>query len=412
MDYDLLLEGCCEAGVQLLRHGAEIYRAEDTVRRLLAAYQIQGDVFAIPNCLIVSFRDPEGKIHTRLRRVPLSSTDVDGIERFNALSRRLCANPPADPGEILRECKEEEQDLKSFPWQVNLTGYFIGAFFFTLFFNGGILEAFTGGFAGMVAGLMLMILDRYHTNFFVATMVSAAVSTIAACIPCSTGLVTIDTAMAGAIMVLVPGLVFTNFMSNLLTTDVVSGLSTFVRAILTAVAIALGTGCAITFCRLFWTIPSSSAPQDYAPALTVFFGFMACLGFCPAFNVRNHATLLSCTGGAIGWLAYLICHGAMHSIFLGNYAAAIAVAIWSQIMARVRHCPATSFLVISMLPLVPGLTIYQAMDYSLRGDTQAFFDTFFRCFGIAGCLAIGLLTVSTAVSVIHHIHARMRHEKV
>ena len=51
MDYDLLLEGCCEVGRRLLEHGAEIQRAEDTARRILAAYGLEGDVFAIPNCV-------------------------------------------------------------------------------------------------------------------------------------------------------------------------------------------------------------------------------------------------------------------------------------------------------------------------------------------------------------------------
>ncbi len=61
MDYDLLLEGCCEIGCRLLQCGAEIHRAEDTVRRLLAAYGVEGDVFAIPNCLIVSLSGLDGK---------------------------------------------------------------------------------------------------------------------------------------------------------------------------------------------------------------------------------------------------------------------------------------------------------------------------------------------------------------
>lgn len=30
MDYDTLLSGCCEVARELLRHGAEIQRAEDT----------------------------------------------------------------------------------------------------------------------------------------------------------------------------------------------------------------------------------------------------------------------------------------------------------------------------------------------------------------------------------------------
>ena len=77
----------------------------------------------------------------------------------------------------------------------------------------------------------------------------------------------------------------------------------------------------------------------------------------------------------------------------------MTVSAWSEGMARRRRCPATSYLVIAMFPLVPGLTIYQAMDYGLRGDTDLFFETFFRTMGIAGCLALGMLVVASALAL-------------
>ena len=411
MDYDVLLEGCCEMGVQLLRYGAEIYRAEDTVRRLLAAYGLEGEVFAIPNCLIVSITDPEGRAHTRMRRVPMSSVDVYGIERFNALSRRLCAAPPGDPGEILEQCRAEEAAVTPFPLGAQLFGYFLGAFFFALFFSGGLMEAVAGGFAGLAAGVCVILLGRLHANFFISTMVSAFAMALVACLPLAADIpLNIDAAVTGAIMVLVPGLVFTNFMSNLLTGDVISGVSTFVRAVLTAVAIALGTGGAVLLCRALWQMPEQAgAAVSYPAPLCCLFALVACLGFCPAYNVRTWGALLCCIGGALGWTVYLLAQGWMGNVYLSSLLAAIAVAIWAQSMARVRKCPATSYLVISMFPLVPGLTIYQAMDYGIRGETELFLNTFLRTFGIAGCLAIGLLLVSTAVAAIRRIRGRVRH---
>ena len=101
MDYDTLLSGCCEVARELLRHGAEIQRAEDTMRRLLAAYGLEGEVFAIPNCVWASAREPDGRVCTVMRRVPSSTLNIEGIERFNDLSRRLCAAPPDDPACLL-----------------------------------------------------------------------------------------------------------------------------------------------------------------------------------------------------------------------------------------------------------------------------------------------------------------------
>ena len=114
MDYDTLLSGCCEMGRKLLEHGAEIQRAEDTIHRLLAAYGLEGEVFAIPNCVIVSAACPDGRVRTVMRRVGQASVDIEGIERFNDLSRRLCAGPPGDPAQLLRRCGETERgDRKS-----------------------------------------------------------------------------------------------------------------------------------------------------------------------------------------------------------------------------------------------------------------------------------------------------------
>ena len=81
---------------------------------------------------------------------------------------------------------------------------------------------------------------------------------------------------------------------------------------------------------------------------------------------------------------------------------AMAVAVYAEIMARLRKCPATSYLVISYFPLVPGFTIYQVMDYGIQGNTQLFLETFIRTFGIAGCIALGALAVSTAMRILQH----------
>ena len=93
MDYHVLLEGICEMGFQLLGCGAEIYRVEDTIRRLAAAYGTEAEVFAIPNCLIVSITTPQGHPITRMCRIPAHGTDIELLEGCNHLCRSLCQQP-------------------------------------------------------------------------------------------------------------------------------------------------------------------------------------------------------------------------------------------------------------------------------------------------------------------------------
>ena len=57
MDYERLLNMAAEMGYELMFSGAEIYRVEESMRRLLTAYGIENpEVFAIPNCVIVRDR--------------------------------------------------------------------------------------------------------------------------------------------------------------------------------------------------------------------------------------------------------------------------------------------------------------------------------------------------------------------
>ena len=357
MDYDTLLSGCCEVARELLRHGAEIQRAEDTMRRLLAAYGLEGEVFAIPNCVWASAREPDGRVCTVMRRVPSSTLNIEGIERFNDLSRRLCAAPPDDPAELLSQCRREAAQLRRYPMRLRVAGYFVGAFFFALFFGGGWAEAWCAGLAGLACGACLACLEQAGGNAFLSTLASAFVLGTASCAMRALGApISLEVTLAGGIMVLVPGLVFTNFMSNLLTGDMVSGLATFARALLSAAAIALGAGAAMALFQGLWPVQAGGSTAAYPPAVACLLAYVACLGFCLPVNAQGLGAVLCGLGGALGWAVYLFFSELGANIFLANMLAAVAVSVWSEAMARRRRCPATSYLVIGIFPLVPGLT--------------------------------------------------------
>ena len=55
METEALLNFSCEMGRQLLQNGAEIYRVEESMHRVLNAYGLERpEVFAIPNCIIAA----------------------------------------------------------------------------------------------------------------------------------------------------------------------------------------------------------------------------------------------------------------------------------------------------------------------------------------------------------------------
>ncbi len=133
--------------------------------------------------------------------------------------------------------------------------------------------------------------------------------------------------------------------------------------------------------------------------LSCLYSLAACLGFCLVYNLRGMKMLFASLGGALGWLVYLLCAG-MHNDVMQFFLATIALSIYAEIMARIHKTPVMVFLIIALLPLVPGSGIYYTMEYAINGDTAAFLETGLHTLAIAGSLALGILLVSSLVRLV------------
>ena len=76
------------------------------------------------------------------------------------------------------------------------------------------------------------------------------------------------------------------------------------------------------------------------------------------------------------------------------------IAAYAEIMARVRKCPATSYLLIAIFPLVPGLGLYHTMEYYINGDSVNFAARGRETLGAAGGLALGIFLVLSLVRML------------
>lgn len=146
---------------------------------------------------------------------------------------------------------------------------------------------------------------------------------------------------------------------------------------------------------------------DWTYFLPCLWAFLACAGFCVMLNVRT-GILICCAGGALGWLVYLLASLAGGNDLICYFLAAMAISVYSEIMARIRKYPVTSYLIISFLPLVPGAGIYNTMRYALQGSTEQFLNQGLHTLGIAGCLAVGVLVVSSTVRMVITFKNRRR----
>ena len=134
MDYNTLLDLSTDLGYELAMSGAETFRVEDSINRILAAYGVESEVFAIPNCLTVSIETADGQLLTRMRRIGQHGNDLDSLERFNGLSRAICNRTP-EPREGKRWLNIVRESRQHYNFPVYLLGNFIGGAGFAVFFG-------------------------------------------------------------------------------------------------------------------------------------------------------------------------------------------------------------------------------------------------------------------------------------
>lgn len=139
--------------------------------------------------------------------------------------------------------------------------------------------------------------------------------------------------------------------------------------------------------------------------LPVLYAFAACLGFGLLYNLRGKPLVWAAAGGALGWLVYL-CTLLWAQDYLAGFFSAAAVAFYAEVLARVQKRPVTVYLLVGILPMVPGAGMYYTMEYCIQGDTARFVAEGLHTFGMAGALAIGILTVDSTWRMIRMVQRR------
>lgn len=400
MDYHILLELATELGYRLAMSGAETFRVEESINLVLKAYGLESEAFAIPNCLHVSIETEDGVPMTRMRRIGHHGNDLDSVERYSNLSRRICAEKP-EPQTALQWLKDTDASRISYSSVALLLGNFLGAAGFAVFFGGNLLDSLCAGVCGVLVGLITKFMDGLGANQFFRTIIAAFAMAVVAYGFGAFGIAhNADAVIIGTLMILVPGLLFTNAMRDIIYGDTNSGTNRIVQVFLIALALALGTGAAWNTAKFLWETPVSAEVIQYGFWMQELACLVGCIGFVILFNIHGPGGLLCALGGLLAWAAYLLVLHLGGNDLAGYFWAAVVSSAYSETMARIRKYPAISYLVVSIFPLIPGASIYYTMTEAVSGRMDSFAEMGTHTIAIAGFLAVGILLVSTSVRLV------------
>lgn len=227
-------------GEELLVSGAEVNRVEDTIRRIcLAAGVERVDVFTITSSIVTTIYGADFGACTQTRRVSGMAYDLNRLDALNQLSRRICAES-LSPEAVRTELKRIDAGPRySFGMQLFIYALISGSF--SIFFGGSWDDMVASALIGILLKLFESALRRKAHNALVTGLLCSSVGGLLAQLSVRLGLgMHADLIGIGNIMLLIPGIAFTNSLRDLFSGDTITGLIRFLESMLLAIVIALG----------------------------------------------------------------------------------------------------------------------------------------------------------------------------
>ena len=246
MDYDTkLINLALDAGELMLASGAETFRVQDTMLRILSTTgRDKVEALAMCTLLIVTLPTEHGPL-SMTRGVKSRAVNFEKICAVNDMSRAFVSGH-IDIDEAVERC-QEIYHAPNFTFKTRVLGYAINGAGFAVMVGGGPLEGIISFFVGLLMGITLVYFGDKKVPFFFGPLMGGLVTGLAACaahyfLPGTQ----LDKMIIGTMKALLPGLALSKAMRDLLEGNLISGNSKVVEVLLNAVSIAGGVAIALT----------------------------------------------------------------------------------------------------------------------------------------------------------------------
>ncbi|MFR8999305.1 MAG: threonine/serine exporter family protein [Anaerobutyricum soehngenii] len=100
--------------------------------------------------------------------------------------------------------------------------------------------------------------------------------------------------------------------------------------------------------------------------LQFFAAFIGAAGFGFLFHLQFKHIFPAALGGVLTWVIYVIANIWGFDVFISSLFASAFAAIYSEVIAKIRKAPTTLFLIISVVVLIPGGSLYYTMSYAVQ----------------------------------------------
>lgn len=370
-----VLNFALRAGAAMLGSGASTNEVETTILELTAACGLdhcETDV-TFTSMTASYIRGDDCEPVTAVWVVRHRSVDYGHLAGINALRADLKAGRITPEEAIAR--LDEVLAGRPRGSRIVLASWAGMAAAFTVLLGGRWIAGVTAFVSAAIVTLLMRAVARYGIPDFFQSVLGAAVATgfatavVAVHIPVQPPMV-----VAGGIMVLVPGYALVASVRDALTGFPISGSARGLEVLLTAAGIMTGVAvtlyAAVSFGVRLDLGSLVIAPFGQAVVQVIAAGVAACL-YATAAQVPRRSLAYAGLVGAGGWATLLVLSGAGMSLVPATAVAAVLIGAAGTVLAGTQRTHAFLYMVPGVMPLVPGLTIYQGMLYLFTGRNAA-----------------------------------------
>ena len=390
-----IMELAYEAGAILLENGAEISRVDETMRRIAGHYGVDDEnFFVLSNGIMAT-----AKGFARTKFIPIKGASLDKVVAVNQLSREVSVGK-CDLEQLESRLKAIRAMRPKPAWEQIAASAF-GSAAFCIIFGGGFADSIAAFVAGLVLWVYMLFVGYRHLSRIAGAITGGLLATLLCGVMFRLGLGThLSNMIIGAIIPLIPGVPFTNGIRDLAHEDYIAGVTRLLDALLTFFCISMGVALAFMLdAAVSGTMQHletlTAAPEMAGMFVQLLAAYVGTVAFAVLFGVPRKYYLDSGLCGMLGWLLYLILMNYTElSVANVVFFATVLVTFTAMVLAIVRKCPITVYLICGIFPLVPGAGIFWTTYNVVSEQLGAALHTGVTALKVTVAIAFGIILVA------------------
>ncbi len=130
-------------------------------------------------------------------------------------------------------------------------------------------------------------------------------------------------------------------------------------------------------------------------------GFVGSIGFAILFNIRGKRLIVTAIGGLLSWLLFVVFSAFIANEAISYFIVALVISTYAEVMARALKTPTTTFIITSLIPLIPGGSLYYTMACAFQGNLETFMQKAIYTLQLASALALGIIVSTTLAKMLY-----------